>query len=271
MHSDIYGASDIGRTRKVNQDQFLISKLSKQLNVAQTSLAEDTAIKITSSIDGELLLVADGVGGNPAGEEASAMVLDVISNYVLHTMPWFFRLSEDHDEDLQDELLQALGQCELSLQKESDAHPEHKNLATTLTLAYLLWPRLYLVHVGDSRAYLIRNSHIQQLTTDHTVAQQMVDKGILSEEQAENSPFGNTVWNVLGGEKSGVSPQVSKTHLLKGDTLLLCTDGLTSHVSDSELLELSSMGTSEKICKSLIDAANRAGGKDNITAIVARY
>ena len=145
-------------------------------------------------------------------------------------------------------------------------------MGTTLTIAYVVWPRLYIVHVGDSRAYLLRDTHFEQITTDHTLAQQSVESGHLSESEARTSRLSHVLWNALGDESYAVQPEIHKATLQLGDKLLVCTDGLTRHVHDHDIRQLLQQDKPAKaLCEELIDAANRAGGFDNITAIVAQF
>jgi protein phosphatase len=145
-------------------------------------------------------------------------------------------------------------------------------MGTTLTLAYLLWPRLYVVHAGDSRCYLLRNARLHQITRDHTVAQRLVDQGILPAEEAEESRWSHVLWNCIGGGAQEMKPDVYKATLRLGDTLLLCTDGLSRCVPEKQIQQiLESDRPAEETCKRLIATANAEGGPDNITVVVARF
>jgi protein phosphatase len=142
-------------------------------------------------------------------------------------------------------------------------------MATMLTAAYLLWPRLYVVHAGDSRCYLCRSGQLYQLTEDHTMAQKLVARGL---EVEDASHLHHMLWNALGG-KSGTpsAPEVCRADLLERDAVLLCSDGLTKHVERTDIADVLSRGQSaERCCKELLAMANEAGGKDNITIVVAR-
>src|SRR5262249_15542750 len=159
-------------------------------------------------------------------------------------------------------------------QRRVGAAAEQSNLrrmGTTLTMAYILWPRLYVVHAGDSRCYLFRGGRGHQITRDHTVAQQMVERGILSPGEADTSRWSHALWNCIGGGSQEINPDVYKATLQPVDTLLLCTDGLSKYLSTADIAEhLRKHASPEEATRSLIDAANAAGGADNITVIVAR-
>jgi protein phosphatase len=267
---DCFGMTDRGQVRRLNEDQFLIADLAKSLKVLQSSLSEEEHRRRFGDQHGKLLVVADGMGGVAGGEVASGLALETVTNYVLNTMPWFLMVQDGREHELEDELKAALEEC----QRRVGAAAEQSNLrrmGTTLTMAYLLWPRLYVVHAGDSRCYLFRGGHGHQVTRDHTVAQQMVERGILSPEEADRSKWSHALWNCIGGGSHEINPDVYKATLQPGDTLLLCSDGLSKYLSVEQIAEhLRQHGSPEPAVRSLIDAANAAGGADNITVIVAR-
>jgi protein phosphatase len=274
MHGkmDCHGLTDRGQKRDNNEDQFLVADLSRSMLVHQTSLDLDDHTRLFGGTQGSLLLVADGMGGHAAGERASTLAVDGVARYVLNTMPWFFGLREDHEDDLREELVHAMGRCQERIEQEASAQAERHGMGTTLTMAYLLWPRLYVVHAGDSRCYVLRGGRLQQVTTDHTVAQKMVDAGVLAKEEAAESRMGHVLWNCLGGGDHSLAPEVRKVTLAVGDTLLLCTDGLTTCVPDDRIREvLAAGGSAEEACRRLVDTANAAGGPDNVTVVVAHF
>jgi protein phosphatase len=271
---DCYGLTDVGKARKVNEDQFLIAELSKSAFVSQTSLSLEDRTRLFGNSRGQLLLVADGMGGMAAGELASSTALRTLINYIMNIMPWFFRLDPKTEDDLKGEIKSAIERCQSSIESLVDVTPSLEGMGTTLTMAYLLWPRAYFVHIGDSRAFILRNGKLQQITRDHTVAQQLVEKGAMQPDAAKESRLSNVLWNVIGG-RDGISrtePEIYKIRLESGDTLLLCTDGLTAHVQDSMIAYMLNMKTdAKKACRQLVNAANEAGGTDNITVVVARF
>jgi protein phosphatase len=267
---DYAGKTDRGRVRKNNEDQFLIADLSKQLRVAQTSLTGPHFSNWIAGAMGHLLAVADGMGGIAGGEIASGLAIETISWYVAKTMPWFFRYQDGREKELEAELVNAVQACQQSIVDAANGS-SFRQMGTTLTMAYVLWPRLYVVHAGDSRCYLHRGGKFVQMTRDHTVAQRALDEGILTEEQAKCSRLGNTLWNCIGGGTEGVQPDVYHATLHPGDELLLCTDGLTRRLTDEHICDiLMRASTPDVAAGALVVAANEAGGEDNITAIVAR-
>ena len=222
---------------------------------------------------GKLLLVADGLGGREGGERASTLAVDGVSNYILNTMDWCFQLSDDNDSHFMNELKRSFIHCQNMIAAESEAIPQRRGMATTLTMSYIHWPNLYVVHVGDTRCYLVRDQLIQQLTTDHTVAELVktseAKMGI--EPATPASPIYHALWNVVGGPQSELHPQIEKLKLKSGDALLLCSDGLTGHLNDQELLDgILQQKPSAEICHEFIELANTRGGNDNITAVLAK-
>jgi len=267
---DCFGLTEVGRVRKVNEDQYLIAALNKSMQVQQTSLGLDDRTRLFGSTQGRLLLVADGMGGHAAGRRASSLAVDALAAYVLNTMHWFFRLREDEEDEFVDDLKAALHHCQAAITAEAERGPGRHDMGTTLTMAYLVWPRLFVVHAGDSRCYLLRQGRLRHVTRDHTVARKLADEGVL--DDPEGSRWANVLWNVVGGGSGELTAEVYKGNLALGDTLLLCTDGLTKHVGDDEITRLLDEDTtSEEACRRLVGAANAAGGTDNVTAVVARF
>ncbi len=212
------------------------------------------------------------MGGARAGERASELAIEALLAHLVAVTPWFLSSASQGDESFEDELRLAIRRSNEAIFEESREHPEREGMGTTLTLALVLWPRLYVVHAGDSRCYLHRDRQLAQLTNDHTVARELVEKGGLEERQAAKTPLSHILTNVLGGDESGLFPQVKELELQRGDLLLLVTDGLTKHVSDDEILSVLGQRTSAReTCEILVRSANDAGGSDNVTVIVARF
>jgi serine/threonine protein phosphatase PrpC len=269
---DSFGLTDVGRTREVNEDQFLIADLSKSMLVHQTSLSHDDHTRLYGGSQGKLLLVADGLGGHSGGKQASALAVQGLAHYVLNVMPWFFGLSAERESDLLDELRAGLGESQRRVEFAAESKPERRGMGSTLTMAYVLWPRLYVVHAGDSRCYLLRDNRLEQVTTDHTLAQQLVERGALKPEQAEGSRWSHVLYNCIGGGSHDLNPDVYKATLQIGDTLLLCTDGLCKPVEDDRIRDvLKESATAEHACRKLVDLANDQGGPDNVTVVVSHF
>jgi protein phosphatase len=264
------GLTDRGRVRKNNEDQYLIADLSKRFHVAETSLTGSQMGGWTTGVTGHLFVVADGMGGTAGGEIASGLAVETISWYVARTMPWFFRYQDGREKELEAELVHAVEACQQTVADAASAS-HFQRMGTTLTMAYVLWPRVYVVHAGDSRCYLHRGGQLRRMTTDHTVAQRALDEGLLTEEEAQSSVLGNTLWNCIGGGSNGVTADVYHATLHPTDELLLCTDGLTRKLTEVAISHILTRSNTPAVAvDELIAAANEAGGEDNITVIVAR-
>lgn len=266
---DCAGLTDVGRKRANNEDHFLIGRLAKNLDICATSLSDEDCNDFEPDAEGELLIVADGMGGQAAGERASQLAVRAVTSYVLNMMPWFFRLHRDSEEDLIDDLKVSLLTAQDWLYYHAANEPRDSGLGTTLTLAYLVWPRAYVVHAGDSRCYLHRRGKLTRITQDQTVAQAYLDKGMISKDEAVTSPYRHILWNVVAGDSDKLLPTVYKLKLEAYDSLLLCTDGLTIHVSDEEIARvLDGPLPADDKCHLLVEMANMLGGHDNVTAVL---
>ena len=269
---DCYGLTDLGCKRPTNQDHYLIADLNKSMRVHDTSLTLDNETRVYGGSQGKLLIVADGMGGEAAGEQACTIAVDQVATYVLNSLAWCFRLEEDSEHDFEDHLKEALESCQKSIQAVVASHPEMQSMGTTMTMVYIVWPRAFVVHVGDSRCYLLRNRQLDQITVDHTVSEMMAEAGQMSREAARHSPMGHALWNVIGGRSDELSVDVYKLTLKRDDILLLCTDGLYDMVPHEKLQELLNSNTgAEAACRKLVDLANENGGRDNITVIVSHF
>jgi protein phosphatase len=268
---DCYGITDKGQKRPENEDQFLIAEMSKSILIRETSLPKSPPERLLSDPHNQLFLVADGMGGHKGGEVASSLAVKSTIEQFLNFIPWFAQLDDWRDRDLREELMDALEACQAEV--EAAETSDKQDMGTTLTFAHVSWPRLHVVHVGDSRCYLFRNQKIKQITIDHTLAQQMIEQGTLKPESARKSRWNNILWNAIGGGNSRLKPDLREEELKYGDILLLCTDGLTRHVSNERIEEtLSNTKRSMKaIVQDLVGMANNAGGLDNITVVAAQY
>ncbi len=266
---DVFGVTHRGHVRADNQDHFLIASLHKLLRVHQTSLPEANQASLVSESRGYLFLVADGVGGRRGGKEASGLALRTIADYVTHLTDLYRRLDHEKEHAFLAELTKSVEHSHEILLRQGEREFGGHALATTLTMVAVLWPRAYLVQVGDSRCYRLREGELQRMSRDQTLAQELVDTGALGAAQGEASPLRNVLASALGGPQA--TPVATTTDCRWQDVLLLCTDGLTKHVSDEEIAaELAQVASAESSCRALVDLALARGGSDNVTVVIGR-
>lgn len=262
------GRTHGGKVRPQNEDHYLIVHMTKTVTILETTLSPPQRVPLPDP-EGYVLAVADGLGGHAGGEHASALVVGAALKYIQFTAKWFFRL-DDPDDNVRVRLLQEeLQRIDKQLIQEARQDPSLFGMATTLTAATILGTEVFLIHVGDSPAYVLHDGKLTKLTKDHTRAQEMVDQGMLSPQEAKTHQYRHVLTNVLGGVP-GVVAQIVKFRLHDGDRLLLCTDGLTEVVPDERIAEILGQAPDPKeACSQLEEAALKSGGPDNVTMIVA--
>jgi protein phosphatase len=259
----VFGKTDQGRTREHNEDCFLVADLTGK----QASLKPEVRDH-TVGERGSLIVVADGMGGAAAGEVASQMATETIYQYLVSN---WLQDSERTPQQFALRLKEAVESANKAIHEYAREHPEVRGMGTTTTTAGILDDQVYLAQVGDSRAYLVRGGQTLQLTKDQSLMQRLVDAGELTEEEAEKSERKNIILQALGPD---AKVRVDLTHqaLRKGDTLVLCSDGLSGQVKRDEISAALSDPSKDlaTACADLIGLANERGGPDNITVVVAR-
>ncbi len=268
--SRTFGLSDCGRVREANQDQFLIAELTKSMLVSATTL--ELGERVFGRVQGEILLVADGMGGHAAGEQASQLAISHLVHRLLNSVHWFFHGDDGNEDDFVANLQDLMQDANAEILRESAENLKVRGMGTTLTMAHRIGRRMFVVHAGDSRCYLYRNGAVEQLTTDHTLARQMVEKGGMRPEDEPTSRWSNVLWNVLGGDSNDeVVAEARRVDLEEGDLVVLCSDGLHRYVDEQLLAEVLSVTEDpESACRALVDFANASGGQDNVTVVVAK-
>lgn len=266
---EAFGATDVGQVRQSNQDQYLIAELERGLLVRSSSLATPDGTSMTDAPQGYLFAVADGVGGLVRGDVASAVAIDAVAHYALTVMPWLLA-AEELAGAASDGLRKALERAQARVERVARRAGLEGEMASTFTMAYVTWPNVYVAHVGDSRCYLEHEGEIDQLTRDHTLAEQLLEQGV-DPERVVGTRAEHVLLNSLGGEE-GLDVDLIRARLQPGDHLVLCTDGLSGYVSMDELASrLSPDEQVEDIVDGLLATANERGGKDNITMVLARF
>jgi serine/threonine protein phosphatase PrpC len=266
---DVYGLTHPGTVRSENQDHFLICSLRKQLTVHLTSLPETESLGAESERLAFLAMVADGVGGGRKGGDASRFTLETVAQYVSRSVQCYYAAVSPSGRGISEALYNAAVECHADLMRRGAQDPNDRGMATTLTVYLGIWPRAYILQVGDSRCYVLREGRLTQITRDQTMAQELVDLGALKAEDAQRTKLAHTLSSSIGGRQS--SPVLSEIEMAWGTVVLLCSDGLVNHVSDARIHErLLSMRSARQACEDLLQDALAGGGSDNITIIVGR-
>jgi protein phosphatase len=263
---DAFGLTDPGKVRPANEDHFAIAMLRKAVELRQCSITASQVTERYSSREAMVFVVADGVGGQPGGAFASETAITTLVEYLSQAAGCYHNLDATREHEF---LAQLESSVQSAHQRLGGDEGKGHGPATTLTMATLVWPRAYIVHVGDSRAFYLRRGRLRQLTRDQSMGEFMVESGAWTEEQARRARTSGVLVSALGAAE--MTPSLGLVDLTPGDTLLLCTDGLTKHVSDETIADvLGKAESAEAACRALVDAALADGGTDNVTAVVAR-
>lgn len=270
----IVGRTHAGMVRERNEDQFVVATLQRGVLIEECGVPGNDGVHHIDKPTGRLMIVADGMGGQVSGDVASAVVLDAMLVYASTMMPWL-RMTRPADERaLADGLTEAVQRAQKRMQEVAERKGLHGDMGSTLTLGYLSWPTLYLVHVGDSRAYLMRDGELFRLTRDHNLAEEMVRMGAMTPEEARKSRFTSVLTNSVSTSDKEIRVELHQVQARPGDLLLLCTDGLYGEVDDAgiknRLMHCAAPDLVAPCLDALIKNALDNGGRDNVTAILAR-
>jgi PPM family protein phosphatase len=263
---DVYALSHAGKVRKENQDRFLLATIHKRVDVVASNLDAAERLPQGEQRLAYLAMVADGVGGGTGGADASATTLETIMQYVNDSLLAFYGARTDEAEFT--ELLQATAmRAHEAVRQRRVERGISGTMATTLTLYFSIWPTYYLLQLGDSRYYLWRHNKLTQVTRDQTMAQDLVDEGVMTRAAAARTPMASVLSSAIGADTT--TPVVTRLHADWHNVHLLCSDGLTRHVSDDRIAEiLGSMTSARQACERLLQEALDGGGSDNITIII---
>ena len=267
---DLAAQSHRGRVRLNNEDHFYVGRASRDLQTLMTSLPV-TEIPERSGEVVYAMIVADGMGGQAAGEIASQMAIGTMIQLVLATADWIMRPDPGEPERVMERIADRYRKAHAAVLHRSEEDPSLAGMGTTMTLACSLGHRLLTAHVGDSRAYLFRNGVLQQLTRDHTLAQRLADAGLIDSEHISEHRARHILTEAIGAGQQA-EPDLRQIDLVDGDDILLCTDGLTGMIGDDAIADiLQRRKRANEACQLLIDAALERGGTDNVTVTLARY
>ena len=268
---DVAGLSHAGKVRPNNEDHFLVVNFGRFLESVASNLPTGL-VPFCFKENGWGMAVADGMGGHEAGEEASKLAITTLVDLVLSTPDWILRAD---DPEFAEEIMRRAGErfemVDQALALEATFDPKLHGFGTTMTLAASVGMNLFIAHMGDSRAYLFRRGKLHQLTRDHTLAGELYEAGHITLAQAATHHLRHVLTRNLGRQK-GAKPDVQKLELNDGDCLLLCSDGLNDMISNEKIAAVLAEDKSSAILsQELIDFALAAGGRDNVTVILAQY
>ena len=258
--------SDRGRVRANNEDRFLVLRGDRTTTPISTNIDADE-LKFVPAQTIWALAVADGMGGHAAGEVASTLALTLTLQYAQQGSRWYVDIGEREAREIVARVESILAAVDRDIAKQAQGKSALAGMGTTLTVAVVRGDRLFVYHIGDSRAYLLRKGHLVRITRDQTVAQQLADSGLISDGLVASHSARHLLTQAMG--RGDVEVEVHHFPLEHGDRLVLSTDGLTDGVDDSQIEQVCRENDCEPACLELIERALAAGGRDNITVVVA--
>lgn len=265
---DIAAQSNMGNGGRKNEDHYLVVRIERSLGALSTNLPEGALPRSFDEV-AYGMLVAAGLGGMPAGEMASGMALCKLVELAVNTPDWIMKMNRRNADVVKRRMLERFYKVDKALKQITDRDQRLLGMGTTLTVAISLGADLFLGHVGDSRAYLLRGDEFHQLTRDHTLGQALIDAGVGEAENVLVRGMRRVLTAALGTSRR-VDPQVEHLQLRHGDQLLLCTDGLAESVNTDTIQSiLRAVSSPDEACRELIRFAD--SGEDNVTVVVARY
>jgi serine/threonine protein phosphatase PrpC len=258
----VFGLSDRGLQRDNNEDHFMVADLSRRVIGVHDNQLRPELFHHDIGTRGTILLVADGLGGHEGGEVASQLAVDIVAQALVNATEQALPISE--------QIMRAVDRAHAAICKHHGASGRTRHMASTLTAVHVGHGIMTIAQVGDSRAYRFREGKLTLLTEDQTVVHMMQKKGMLTPEEAQHHPHRNIILQALGQDKS-VLPELQTLPFSHNDCLLVCSDGLSSYVAHERIEAILSSGEDEHVrCRRLVEAANAAGGADNVTVLLAR-
>ena len=272
---EIHAASHIGRIRKGNEDNYLLLNIADAK--AWTGSQEDGEFVIESQVfhvdgNGVVMAVSDGMGGAMAGEVASTMAVETVSEKMLDDDTDKTLTPDEQEHYLINKLYEATVFANYLIHQQGRSDPQYQGMGATFTAIGVTPESTDIIQVGDSRAYLVRQGNIYQITKDQSLVQQLIDAQQISAEEAEKHTLKNVILQALGAQNE-IYPVSARLAPFKDDVFVLCTDGLSNKVSAAEIQEivLNNFDQLQNSCAELIKLANENGGEDNITVVVAKF
>lgn len=268
---DVFATSHQGHVKSNNEDHFLVVRGGRAIETAFTNLPQTRPGDLFEET-AYAMVVADGVGGEVAGEVASRHAIFTLLNLALRTPDWPVRWGPKEKNTVMWRMQDRFRRVNAALLQEATAHSAMRGMCSTMTAALSHGTNLIVGHIGDSRAYLCRRGHLKKLTRDHTVAERLKDDLTGPEEDQLLLELRSVLLQALGSHRNECRTDVGDFVLEDRDCLLLCTDGLTDMVAETEIQTILAKASSAKVaCSTLVNLALANGGRDNVTVIVARY
>jgi protein phosphatase len=276
VHADLGALTHRGRVRETNEDAFVVYRAGRFLERIASNIPE-SEMPGRAEEGGYLMTVADGLGGHEAGEVASRSALVTALQLILKSPRWALKLDDPATRDaeiagLLERLRGYLAGMHQALRRKAEGDPALAGMGTTLTTAFSVGNDLFVMHVGDSKAFLVRDGSLRKITHDHTVAQQYADLGVIPQSEVASHRMHHVLTRAVGGPEDDLEGDLHHLQIQPGDRLLLCSDGLTDMAKEEEIAGiLVAHSASQDACAALVELALERGGRDNVTVVVATY
>lgn len=273
---DVGAHTHPGRVRAINEDAYAVFRIGRYVERVASSLKDEDLPEHTDQ-SAHVMIVADGIGGHEGGEVASRTALLATMRFILETPKWSLRFDDPATraaevEEVRARAAEYFKTVHDELRQIASSRAELAGMGTTLTVAYVVDRDLFVLHVGDSKAYLLRGGALRQVTHDHTVAQEYADMGLIPQEEVPKHRMQHVLTRAVGGPEERLQCDFELLRLEPGDRLLLCSDGLTDMTEEGEIAAiLAEHASSDAACRALVDRANERGGRDNVTVILAGF
>lgn len=269
---DCFGISKKHPMFNRNTDRFVIADVRPSLCIHDSSETAHEPTRFFGPSQGQLLMIADGVGIRPSAARASALAVDTVNTRLLNAFgPDSPEKTDNPEMELFTEFRRAIGDCRDLMTQEVKAAERFSEMGAVLTLVYIDWPRAHFMHIGNNRGYHVRRQHVEQVTNDHTLAKRLVDAGQISRRQAADSKLRNIVWNVIGTQSDQTDPEFDQIELRIGDAIVLCSDGMAAALNENDIADaLQETKSAEETCQRMFEIAGDHLN-DDATLVVARF
>jgi len=258
--------SECGPVRGNNEDRYLVVRFDRNTQALATNI-DESQLRFLPTQSAWALAVADGMGGHAAGEMASTLALSLALRFSQQGSRWFVSIGEPEAKMITARLEAIVQSVDQAIVNQASDSPSQSGMGTTLTVLVAVGDCGFVCHVGDSRAYLLRQGHLARITRDHTVAQELVDAGLLAPEQMAAHRGSHVLTQAMG--RGDLVVEMHTFGIQDGDRLLLTTDGLTDPLQDSEIEQILGAGDCRAACDRLVERSLAAGSRDNVTAVIA--